>query len=962
MPEHPPNSKATYSTRLAREWDKVAPVDMPNLTGYGHQVKYIQEREIMKTRELKRKTGLSAASTSLTIFESLQSGPGPSDEPKRTPRYDEIFSSDSNKAHSPPRPQSARLPGGNQKSWAREKAARVPRLVSNDSIEHEVSSDDFEDYYAVPKDAPSTSKLSQFATRERRDEEFMGTSKLQRRTREVWDETSHMATYGSTAAAAVSALPMATIKVNVPAGNANELHKYLKERLTRWWRGHNRQQVALQPQAMSSPNVETVAKRRNRTRQSNLEQMTPTRRSKRISALLSPIPQQQQQINSANSQTTHQSFFQSRLLLERVREYVRDLSDIVYWSLFALIWLVLLLLGLYLFRCIGVGSRFVFPSLHSETQHSSWSERATAKEQQPQQQQQFVHGSVESGVGGGGGVGGLNSAEMTKAGVDVNSGQEGDLFSRIEKLQSELYKLELQSGKTSQAAGKRPEILQVPYSSDSLQQDILSTQSKIDQFARSLEVLEREHASLALSDAKLQNTAEQLTLQLRRNIESSQLNFKQMEADLKVLTDASSQQLKRELLHQIGANISKFEQQLLTITALAELDTQKFAQASERQSQGLEKLEERLALLEANNAGLKNCCSIAEELSANISHNMSQLKAYEDKVSKMKLTIDQLSEEIKKSNLNVELLKEQILLTGQKTAGQEQEKQSVELGNYMTTDQFNLAMAAYEKNLARMVSSQHNETCDAKRSQRTSEEFADISNAFKVFSGESNTEQNYSLLAQFLDAYFYNLSSSEQFRTLVRQEVQRALSEDGTGLADYALESVGGTVVSTRCTETYTEYASVVTLLGIPLWYQTPSPRIVIQPEMSPGNCWPFKGASGQVVIRLARRIKVQSVSYQHIPPSISPAGSFSSAPKDISIFGLNSESDDPGTLLGNFSYDMGGNGMTLQTYPMENLAQNEREIDPSFRYIAFVVHSNHGNNEYTCLYRIRVHGQVASS
>ena len=131
---------------------------------------------------------------------------------------------------------------------------------------------------------------------------------------------------------------------------------------------------------------------------------------------------------------------------------------------------------------------------------------------------------------------------------------------------------------------------------------------------------------------------------------------------------------------------------------------------------------------------------------------------------------------------------------------------------------------------------------------------------------------------------------------------------------------------------------------------------------MSPGNCWPFKGASGQVVIRLARRIKVQSVSYQHIPPSISPAGSFSSAPKDISIFGLNSESDDPGTLLGNFSYDMGGNGMTLQTYPMENLAQNEREIDPSFRYIAFVVHSNHGNNEYTCLYRIRVHGQVASS
>ena len=63
----------------------------------------------------------------------------------------------------------------------------------------------------------------------------------------------------------------------------------------------------------------------------------------------------------------------------------------------------------------------------------------------------------------------------------------------------------------------------------------------------------------------------------------------------------------------------------------------------------------------------------------------------------------------------------------------------------------------------------------------------------------------------------------------MREEVHRALIEDGTGVPDYALESVGGSVVTTRCTETYTQYASVVSIMGIPLWYQTPSPRTVIQ-------------------------------------------------------------------------------------------------------------------------------------
>ena len=54
-------------------------------------------------------------------------------------------------------------------------------------------------------------------------------------------------------------------------------------------------------------------------------------------------------------------------------------------------------------------------------------------------------------------------------------------------------------------------------------------------------------------------------------------------------------------------------------------------------------------------------------------------------------------------------------------------------------------------------------------------------------------------------------------------------SADKTGKVDYALESAGGSVVSTRCSETYTPRTALVTIMGIPLWYHNSSPRMVIQ-------------------------------------------------------------------------------------------------------------------------------------
>lgn len=48
---------------------------------------------------------------------------------------------------------------------------------------------------------------------------------------------------------------------------------------------------------------------------------------------------------------------------------------------------------------------------------------------------------------------------------------------------------------------------------------------------------------------------------------------------------------------------------------------------------------------------------------------------------------------------------------------------------------------------------------------------------------------------------------------------------DGTGKADFALESAGGTVVSTRCTRTFTSFKSAISLFGITLAYWSRSPK-----------------------------------------------------------------------------------------------------------------------------------------
>uniref|UniRef100_A0A913HCW7 SUN domain-containing protein n=1 Tax=Strongyloides stercoralis TaxID=6248 RepID=A0A913HCW7_STRER len=178
---------------------------------------------------------------------------------------------------------------------------------------------------------------------------------------------------------------------------------------------------------------------------------------------------------------------------------------------------------------------------------------------------------------------------------------------------------------------------------------------------------------------------------------------------------------------------------------------------------------------------------------------------------------------------------------------------------------------------------------------------------------------------------------------------------DKTGLVDYALESSGGVVVGTRCTKQYNELSRIESLWGIPLWYVRYSPRIVIQRKSQgtiPGECWCFEGSKGYLTISLSRPIHITNISYEHVPVSLIPTKEAFSAPKEIKFWSFEDvKNQETKTDLGTFTYDISQKPLQFFT------------ISPSYKnlitpIVEMEVLSNYGAS-FTCLYRLRVHGDL---
>ncbi|KAM6050252.1 SUN domain-containing protein 5-like [Theristicus caerulescens] len=125
-----------------------------------------------------------------------------------------------------------------------------------------------------------------------------------------------------------------------------------------------------------------------------------------------------------------------------------------------------------------------------------------------------------------------------------------------------------------------------------------------------------------------------------------------------------------------------------------------------------------------------------------------------------------------------------------------------------------------------------------------------------------------------------------------------------------------------------------------------------LQPNDPSGNCWPFRGHQGQVVIRLPARVHVTAITVQHIFKEVSPSGTDISAPRDVAVFGVDADGEEE-TLLGTFTYSVAKEA--IQTFPLKNAP-----LPRAFVYIKLLVKSNWGNPAYTCIYRVQVHGKMA--
>lgn len=192
--------------------------------------------------------------------------------------------------------------------------------------------------------------------------------------------------------------------------------------------------------------------------------------------------------------------------------------------------------------------------------------------------------------------------------------------------------------------------------------------------------------------------------------------------------------------------------------------------------------------------------------------------------------------------------------------------------------------------------------------------------------------------------------TDEHIRGIVK-DVLSIYDADKTGLVDYAMEPMGGQIMSTKCTESYRAGTAVLSIFGIPLYYPTASPRTVITPGINPGECWAFQNFPGFLTIKLARPVYIEAFSYEHISRKLIANGKIDSAPKEFEVYGLRNETDQQPVKIAHFKYDFDGE-------PLQFFSADNRGL--VFEMIELRVLSNHGNPNYTCLYRFRVHGSVS--
>lgn len=197
-------------------------------------------------------------------------------------------------------------------------------------------------------------------------------------------------------------------------------------------------------------------------------------------------------------------------------------------------------------------------------------------------------------------------------------------------------------------------------------------------------------------------------------------------------------------------------------------------------------------------------------------------------------------------------------------------------------------------------------------------------------------------------------------RTEIVSEITRrvASATSGIGRPDHALFTTGARVL-----ETATGWPSTVNWKGAGRFNFFGSskppqqhPSIALEPSLTPGLCWSFPGQEANFSVKVACPITPTHFTVDHIPrdEAVTPK----SMPRHFTIYGFQSREWDVSkpkvTKL--LSGEYKDNGPTAQTFAVD------RSVVPqTFDAFTLAINTNYGE-EYTCLYRFRVHGDRSPS
>ncbi|XP_028000403.1 SUN domain-containing protein 5 [Eptesicus fuscus] len=181
------------------------------------------------------------------------------------------------------------------------------------------------------------------------------------------------------------------------------------------------------------------------------------------------------------------------------------------------------------------------------------------------------------------------------------------------------------------------------------------------------------------------------------------------------------------------------------------------------------------------------------------------------------------------------------------------------------------------------------------------------------------------------------------------QKIMKMIQGDYIEKPDFALKSIGASIDFEQTSPTYNHDKARSYWNWIRLWNYAQPPDVILEPNVTPGNCWAFSGDRGQVTIRLAQKVYLFNLTLQHIPKTISLSGSLDTAPKDFVIYGMEGSPREE-VFLGAFQFQPEN---IIQTFQLQN------QPTRTFGAVKVKISSNWGNPRFTCLYRVRVHGSV---